>query len=112
MKYNERGNHIGRTRGMKGGQACWMIEKRDISGRAYGWLCWEYDAETEGWGVWTQDPNKALHFADQASCDQMCAEMPDDWDIRITDHQWMGSAGAKPPKCSAPTRDRAREDTV
>jgi hypothetical protein len=85
MKYNERGNHIERTRGMKDGQSCWMIERR--IGNIPHWACW--DTANEDPFQWTNDPNAALHFADQASCDQIANEMPDDWDVRITDHLWM-----------------------
>lgn len=72
-------------RGMKDGESCFMIERK-IDGWAH-WACW--DAVNEDPFQWTTDPNAALHFADMASCDQICREMPDHWDVSITGHSWM-----------------------
>ena len=78
------------NRGMKDGQSCYMIERRDHPKlKPHAWLYYELDATDGSWFEWTQDPNKALHFADMASCDQIANEMPDHWDVRITDHSWM-----------------------
>ena len=79
---------LGEKRGMKDGETCFMIE-RGIEGRPH-WACW--DATNEDPFQWTNDPNAALHFADMASCDQICAEMPDSWDVRITGHSWMDNS--------------------
>lgn len=76
------------VRGMKDGESCFMIE-RAIEGWPH-WACW--DATNENPFQWTNDPNAALHFADMASCDQICAEMPDSWDVRITGHSWMDNS--------------------
>ena len=78
------------TRGMKDGQSCYMIERRcHPTLKPHAWLCFDPYKEDGGMWDWTQDPNKALHFADMASCDQIAGEMPDDWDVRFTDHAWM-----------------------
>jgi hypothetical protein len=71
------------NRGMKDGQSCWMIERK--IGNMPHWAKWD-NIETI---AWTTDPNEALHFADQASADQIANEMPDNWDVRITDHLWL-----------------------
>lgn len=77
-------------RGMKDGQSCFMIERRDHPTlKPHAWLFFDPYKEDGGMWDWTQDPNKALHFADRASCDQIAGEMPDDWDVRFTDHAWM-----------------------
>lgn len=82
------------NRGMKDGQSCFMIERRDHPElKPYAWLYYDYHS-VEEW-LWTQDPNKALHFADMASCDQIANEMPDDWDVRITDHSWMDHSNGR-----------------
>lgn len=73
---------------MKDGQSCWMIERRyageDVPIR---YLCFTngYDSLIE----WAEDVNKGLHFADRESADQMCGEMPEDWDVHICEHAWM-----------------------
>lgn len=82
------------NRGMKDGQSCFMIERRDHPElKPYAWLHYDYHSVNE-W-LWTQDPNVALHFADMASCDQIANEMPDDWDVTITRHSWMDHSNGR-----------------
>lgn len=83
-------------RGMKDGQSCFMIERRDHPTlQPHAWLYFDPYTDDGGMWEWTQDPNKALHFADMASCDQIANEMPDNWDVRITDHSWMDHSNGR-----------------
>lgn len=65
-----------------------LIERNDLDGlRAIHYLT--YDPLTEPYGfTWTIDLSKALKLADRASAEMLCVEMPDDWDVRICEHQW------------------------
>ena len=67
---------------------CWVIEKRTGSKTGYA----TYDVCVEEPGVqWDTQWDRALKFYDRASAEMIAAEMCMDWDIRILEHQIVGT---------------------
>jgi hypothetical protein len=67
---------------------CWVVERRTPSKTEYA--SWEISYEEQGL-VWVTEWDRALKFYDRASCEMLCREMSDDWDIRIMEHQIVDS---------------------
>jgi hypothetical protein len=67
---------------------CWVVERRTASKNEYA--SWEISYEEQGI-VWVTEWDRALKFYDRASCEMLCRENPDDWDIRIMEHQIVDS---------------------
>jgi hypothetical protein len=67
---------------------CWVVERRTASKTEYA--SWEISYEEQGL-VWVAEWDRALKFYDRASCEMLCREMSDDWDIRIMEHQIVDS---------------------
>jgi len=68
-------------------EVCWAVERRDLGATKY--LSW--DPCTEDGMVWVDEWLRAIKLYDRASAEMLCAEMPDEWDVRILDHQLVFS---------------------
>jgi hypothetical protein len=40
--------------------------------------------------VWVPEADDALHFSRRSDAERMVDNAPDEWDVHITDHSWMG----------------------
>jgi hypothetical protein len=70
---------------------CWAIERNFK----------HPDAKSDDWRYWSHpefignefDPdwNEAIKFFDRKSADKTISECPDDWNVRIVEHQILGS---------------------
>ena len=65
----------------------WAVE-RNFDGQ---WRYFAYPGEFEELEVFQAAWDLALKFYDRNSAEQCCKDFPDDWDIRITDHQIVPS---------------------
>lgn len=74
-----------RENASKGIEVCWAVERRDLGATKY--LSW--DPCTEGGMVWVDEWAMAIKLYDRASAEMLSAEMPNEWDVRILDHQFV-----------------------
>ncbi len=63
----------------------WVVERNYGSGTSSDWRYMKYPGYLDD--AWTSDWNDALKCYDRPSADALCVDMPDDYDVRITDHQ-------------------------
>lgn len=73
-----------RENAAKGVETCWVIENHSDDWRNVMYLSYDHAGQT-----WDPAWSRAIKFYDRESCEMVCAEMPDHWDIRIMQHQMM-----------------------
>ena len=64
----------------------WAVERNFSSDRNNDdWRYWSFPSRYLD-EAWSKDWNDAIKMHDRDSCERACEDMPDEWNIRISDH--------------------------